>query len=266
MRSCARRSPTTSRSLGSCRTVRHDHLSCDAKRLDVLSLLWFVTRLVVFSRRSIAALFAYVAIVAVLYAEPGPLAEAYVPTSAALVVITAWLVVAGVSSVTADRSTAHLLAAAARGPQRLHVLLTAAGVVAALPLIAVSLLGGQISAAPPKSWTIIIVGLAAHLVAALVGAGIGAVAAGPVVGEPALVPAVVLAGFVLVTVVAASSPVGPSLRLLRAVGEPASYGLAALGARCAVWCLLAVGWAGVLAVIGGWVAERRRSYGTNAAG
>jgi hypothetical protein len=231
----------------------------------VVRLLWLLIRLVIMSRRSIAALVGYVAVLGVLYAQPGPLPEAYVPTSAALVVITAWLVVAGVSGVTADRSTAHLLTAAARGALRLHVLITASGVVSALPLVAVSLVGGRLLAGPPAQATVLVAGLVAHLVAALVGAGLGAIAARPVVGEPALAPAIVVGGFVLVIVITASSPVGPALHLLQSTGSASPPGLWDIVVRGCVWCALALGWAAVLTVVGGLVAGRRRSYGTNAA-
>ena len=231
----------------------------------MVSLLGLLIRLVVVGRRTIAALVAYVVVLAVLYAAPGPLAEAYVPTSAALVVITAWLVVAGVAGVTADRSTAHLLASAARGPIRLHLLLTAAGVVSTAPLIAASVIGGRLLAEPPGGWTIVLGGLAAHLVAALVGAGLGAIAARPVVGEPALAPAIVIAGFVLVMVVTASSPVGPALHLLRDTGSPAAPALVEIAGTGAMWCAVALAWAVALALVGAVIAARRRSYGTNAA-
>ena len=230
----------------------------------MVSLLALLTRLVVVSRRSIAAIVAYAAMLGVLYADPGPLADAYVPTSAALVVITAWLVVAGVSGVTADRSTAHLLAAAAHGPRRLHLLLTASGVLSAAPLVVLSLLGGLLRVGV-SSWAVVVAGLAAHVVAALVGAGLGSVGARSVVGEPALAPALVIGGFILVMVINQSSPIGPVLHLLRTTGSDAGLGLPAAAFQGAGWCALAVGWAVVLTVIGSFVADRRRTYGTNAA-
>lgn len=231
----------------------------------MVSLLWLLIRLVIMSRRSIPTLVGYVAVLGVLYAQPGPLPEAYVPTSAALVLITAWLVIAGISGATADRSTAHLLTAAARGPLRLHLLLTAAGLMSALPLVAISLVGGRLLARPPADARVLAAGLIAHLVATLVGAGLGAIAARPVVGEPALAPALVIGGFVLVIVVAAASPVGPAMHLLQATGSPRPPELGDVVGEGVLWCALALGWAAALTVVGGLVAGRPRSYGTNAA-
>ena len=62
-----------------------------------MRLLLLLVRISVVSRRSLAAIVAYAIVLGILYATPGPLAEVFVPTSAALVVITAWLVVSGLS-------------------------------------------------------------------------------------------------------------------------------------------------------------------------
>lgn len=137
----------------------------------------------------------------------------------------------------------------------------------ALPLAAVSVLAGAVLAAPaPGGGSVVVAvaaGAAAHLVAVLVGAGLGALAARPVVGEPLLTPAVVLAGFVLVAVVPASSPLGPVLDLLRSSGDAAAPGLAGAVAEALLWTAAALGWAALPAAAGAVVAARRRTYGTS---
>lgn len=219
----------------------------------MLSLLGLLVRLLIASRRILAGWVVYLAGLGVLYAVPGPLDELYVATSAALVAVTIWLVISGFVS---DRPTTAMLCAAAGGPLRFHLLQTAAGLTAAAPLGVIAVAAGRVVAGPAIDRPGVALGASTHLVALLVGAGIGAVAARPVMGDFAFSLTAAVGGFVLVVVAPGVSPLAPTLGNVTTGADDL---LAA-----AAWCVLAAGWAALLAAAGGAVAARRRLYGSAA--
>jgi hypothetical protein len=213
-------------------------------------LVGLLTRMKVAQRRGFAAWVVYAALIAVLYAVPGPLVQAYAATSAGLLVVTSWLVVGTVAT---DRSTTTLLAAAAGGPARLHVAQVVGGALAGMPLAVIAIVWGLIVAWPDRPAQVIAVGIAAHLLAILVGAGIGAVAARPVLADGALSLTAATVLVVLVLAVPWTSPYGPALkRLSRNDGD-----------LSVLWVTVAggVGWAIAATAVGAFTAARRRAYG-----
>lgn len=220
----------------------------------MLSLLGLLVRLFVATRRTLAGWVAYAAALAVLYAAPGPLDELYVATSVSLVPVTIWLVVA---NFVLDRSTASLLAAAAGGSLRFHLLQTFAGVTAAAPLALAAVVVGRAVAGPVAGRSIVGMGLSAHLVAVLVGAAIGSLASRPVVRDAAFSLVVAVGGFVLVTYVPVSSPLAAAVDNLTLDSRS--------DAAAATWLVLAGAWAAALTLLAGAVASYRRSYGSGAA-
>jgi hypothetical protein len=146
-----------------------------------------------------------------------------------------------------------MLAAAAGGSARLHVAQVAGGALAAVPLTVIAIVWGLIVAWPDRPAHVIAVGVAAHLLAILIGAGIGAVAARPVLADGAVSLTAAIVLVVLVLAVPWTSPYGPALkRLSRNDGD--------LGA---LWVTVAggVGWVLAATALGAFTAARRRAYG-----
>jgi hypothetical protein len=211
-----------------------------------------LARTAVAQRRGLGAWVLYVVFLAVLLAVPGPPRALYAVTSAALAVVTCWLVVA---TAPADRHTAALFATAAGGPARLHAALVGAAALVAAPLGVIAVLAGFLMGTGRRPIDLL-VGLGAHATGLLVGAGIGAVAARAVTGDASLSLAVAIGLLTLVLGVPASSPLGPVVRALgHDAGRNASYAL--LVGCLAGALLLAV----VLTAVGGVIAARRRTYG-----
>ncbi|NHC13118.1 hypothetical protein G9H71_04910 [Motilibacter sp. E257] len=219
-----------------------------------MSLLLVLLRLLVSSRRCLAAWTVYAALLAAVYAsDAGPPLPAYASTAGALCAVALWIVLTGFVT---DRSTTSLLAAAAGGAARLHGLQAAAGLVASLPLVALAVGWGWAAGPHPAASRTLAVGLLAHLAAVLVGGGVGALASPPVLRDRALCLAVAVGALVLAFTVPPATPLGPLLRGLNA----RSAGLA----DAAAWGLAAAGWGLVLTCAGAVVAHRRNSYGTGA--
>jgi hypothetical protein len=209
-----------------------------------------MTRMTVAKRRGFAAWVVYAALIAVLYAMPGPLIQAYAATSAGLLVVTCWLVV---GTIAVDRSTTTLLAAAAGGPARLHAAQVLAAAMAAVPLALIAIVWGLIVAWPERPGSVLAVGVAAHALAILVGAGIGAVAARPVLADGMLSMAAAVALVVLVLAVPWSSPYGPALDRLAENDDD----------QVVLWTAVGGGviWAAAGTALGAFAATRRRTYG-----
>lgn len=221
------------------------------------ALVGLLLRTSIAGRRALSGWTAYLLLLVLVFTTgPSPLQETWAATSAGLVAATAWLVVAGT---TVDRATTSLVAAAAGGPGRLHLLQAVATALPALPLGAVAVGWGALRSQQGASTlaTSVAVAVTAHLAALLVGAGIGSLVSQPVLRERLLTS---LAGGIAVIValaVPASSPVGP---VLTALGHDRGRLAPLLG-----WCVASLVWALLLSCLGAVVAARRRSYGTGAA-
>ena len=218
-----------------------------------MKIVALLARMKVAQRRGLATWIVYLALIAALYALPGPLIEAYAVTSAVLVVASCWLVF---GTMVTERSATTLLASGAGGSPRLHAMQVGAGALAAVPLGIIAIIWGLIVVWPPHPARVIAVGLLAHALAILVGTGIGAIAARPVLADGALSLAVAIGLLIIVLAVPASSPYGPALRhLSRGEGDLSVLLLGLAGG---------VVWAVVLTVAGGVIAARRRAYGMSA--
>jgi hypothetical protein len=194
----------------------------------------------------------YVVFLAVLLSTPGPPRSLYAVTSAALAVVTCWLVVA---TAPVDRHSAALFATAAGGPVRLHAALASAAVLVAAPLGALAVLGGYVLG-PGRRPVDVLIGVVAHATGLLVGAGIGAIAARAVTGDASFSLAAAIGLLALVLGVPLSSPLG---LVVRTLGHDSGRGASlALLASC---LLLAAVVAVVLTAAGGLIARRRRTYG-----
>lgn len=215
-----------------------------------MKIVVLLARMKVAQRRGLAAWIVYLTFVAALYALPGPLVEAYAVTSAVLLVATCWLVF---GTMVTERSATAMLAAAAGGSPRLHAMQVAAGVLAALPLGLIAIIWGLVVAWPKHPGQVIVVGLLAQAVAILVGAGIGAIAARPVLADGALSLSVAIGLLIIVLAIPASSPYGPSLLHLSHGESDVAVLLLGLAGG--------VVWAVVLTIAGGLIAARRRAYG-----
>jgi hypothetical protein len=234
----------------------------------VLSLLRLLFRLLVVRRRSLAAWAVYLSVLAVLNSGPtGPAPEAFALTSAVLLAITTWLVMSGMVS---DQATTSMLAAAAGGPRRLHLLATAAGVLAALPLAVLATLWDTAAAgtSPSRLPAALSLGLLAHLAAVLVGAGIGTLAARPVTRDDAVALLVGAGGCLAAVGVRGSTPFWPLLAGLSDRPETNASGAEwwSAVASAAGWCAASGLWLVALAVLAGTLAGRRRAYGAAAEG
>lgn len=234
----------------------------------MLSMVGLLLRLLVVRRRSMAAWAVYLSALAVLNAGPtGPVPEAYGPTSALLVPVTAWLVMSGMLH---DRGTASMLAAAAGRPRRLHRWATLAGALAAVPFAVLAAVWDLLAAPPAVGpWVAKLgVGLLAHLTALMVGAGIGSLASRAVTRDDAVALLVGACACLAAVGVRWSTPLWPVLAGMsslatRQVTDPARWWGAVV--TLVLWCGVSLGWALLLTEGAARAAERRRAYGACAA-
>lgn len=226
-----------------------------------MTLVLLLVRLIVSTRRSVAAWALYLLLVLVIYSsDPGPAGPAYASTVGLLLPVTVWL---GVVGAPRESGTTCLLAAAAGGPARLHALATAATVVVAAPLVVVAVVAGPVASSHPYGVRVLALAFLAHLTAVLVGAGVAAVTGRAVLRDTALSLLAAVAVCVLLVIVPRMSPLGPTLRTLGRATLDSSTASVRAGsivaclAGAAVWCLAG-------AAAGGWATTRTRGYGTAA--
>ncbi len=175
------------------------------------------------SQRWVPSLLLYVVVLGMIYAtDAGPAVPAYGATGVAVFPIAAWLARIVLSS--EDMVARQVTAAAARGQLRVQAALLASAVIAALPLIVLAVTWAAVANhGAVHGWEAWLGGLGIHLVFALAGTGLGALAAPPILHRPgAAVP-----GIVAVTLLSLIIPASPVRWTLEVLEHNPQHGFAA---------------------------------------
>lgn len=230
--------------------------------MKLVSLAELVVRLIVSTRRSIPAWVLYLILLFAVYSsDPGAPGPAYATTASMLLPVTTWL---AVTCAPREAGTTSLLAAAAGGPRRLHAVVSLATFAVVLPLILLAVVVGPLASAHRYGAHVLFAALLAHLSAALVGVGVGAVINRAILRDAALAAGAAVAVTILLLVVRWSSPLNPVLHTMSAAATDATSASISLSALL-LGAAVSLVWCAVLTVVGGALATRTRGYGTAAA-
>lgn len=166
------------------------------------------------SQRWVAPLLVFAGFLGLVYAsDAGPAVPAYGITAGCLLPVAAWLTRQQLS--VEEDAARHVSAAAAGGLVRVQAALLVASLVAQLPLVLLAVGWSALANADHvHQLDVVAGGLAIHLVFALSGVGLGAIAARPLV-QPAGAAALTIACVFVVSLIAHWSPVFQSVRALQ---------------------------------------------------
>jgi hypothetical protein len=173
------------------------------------------------SQRFLPPLVAYLGLLAVLHASPGPLLPGYGASAAALVPAGAWLTLCLHNA--EDRVQAAVTVVNAGGHLRVLLGRTYGSIAGVLVLTAVALLWPALAAARVPAPADLAAGLCAHLVCGLTAVALGTCCARPLIGRQghAFAAAVLLS--VVVLVARPLTPVNETVRLFGAAPPRPSF-------------------------------------------
>ena len=194
------------------------------------------------SQRWVPPLLAYLIVLGLVYSlDAGPAVPAYGVTAVAVFPIAAWLTRMMVT--TEDPVAREITAATARGQLRVQAALLVSAGIATLPFVALALgWAGVANHHNIHGWTAWLGGVGVHLVFALLGVGLGALLAPPILHQPG--PAVLgIIAVTLLSIIIRASPVAGVLGVL--THNPRQGFTAAITVPIAV--LLAITTAAILA-------------------
>ncbi|MGI8647048.1 MAG: hypothetical protein DLM55_03420 [Acidimicrobiales bacterium] len=165
------------------------------------------------SQRWVPPLLVYVLLLALVYADAsGPAVPSYGVTAVALFPVAAWVTRTLLS--TEDPIARQITAAAARGQLRVQAALLTSAVIAALPLVVLAVSwAALVNPTAVYGWRTWVGGLGIHLVFALAGTGLGALAGPPMLHRPGAA-VLGIAMVTLLSIIIPASPVAWALRVL----------------------------------------------------